>query len=98
MPTEQLHALAWALPTVLVLAGLIVLLAKKLLPVLGYQERTLQPMSSTTHVLSDATRAHLLQVEGKCFLIVESDRPTSVQVLDAPRDQSAPALLFRRRQ
>lgn len=92
--TDAALRLAWALPLVLAIGGLAVLMLKRLL-LPGAAVRTSTQRLSVRESLSvsDATRVHLIDVDGTSYIIVESTSHTSVQgVL-----QSLPAAASTRR-
>ena len=79
--TEGLLRLAWALPAVLAVGVLLMLLLRRFtgsMPVES-QSRRLHLRDSLT--VSDETRVHLLEVDGKPHVLVESSRRADLTVL-----------------
>ena len=90
---NQLHALAWALPTVLLLAVVVVLVLKKVLPVgAGSVNSTTATIEATSIALGDSAHAHLLRVEGRRYLVVETGSAIQIEAID-PGQTAPPAAL-----
>ena len=79
----MLWRLAWALPLVLVVGTVVMLILRRFVQPspLPAERPKLSVRGSVT--LSDKTSMHLVDVDGKEFLIVESAQQTSVQLLAA---------------
>jgi hypothetical protein len=87
---DTLLRLAWALPLVL-LVGLGLMLAMKHL--LSAERATPSaPALSKTLRLSEQTQAHVIEIAGQHYLIIESERSVAVQVLASKAGAPAPAM------
>ncbi|WP_172200481.1 hypothetical protein [Niveibacterium sp. COAC-50] len=89
MYANQLAALAWALPVVLLLAVLAVLALKRLWPGAVMSAKT-AVIANESLRLSDTAIAHVLTIDGRRWLVVESERATAVQALDTVPQVSRP--------
>jgi flagellar biogenesis protein FliO len=82
---DALWRLLWALPLVLALGAAAVLLLKRFIGPVAAARRLGRRMSACESVaLSDETRVHLLEVDGKAWLVVESSRHATVQSAATP--------------
>jgi flagellar biogenesis protein FliO len=79
---DILIRLAWALPLVLAvgLAAMLVL-RRFVVPAAGGSGPTRRMSVRESLALSDETRAHLVEIDGKPYLIVESLRRTALEPL-----------------
>jgi flagellar biogenesis protein FliO len=72
--------LAWALPLVLAVGVVTLLMLRPLLAQSGPATRPVERMSVRESLpLSDDTRVHLIEVDGKTYLVVESTRQAVLQ-------------------
>jgi flagellar biogenesis protein FliO len=77
---DALWRLLWALPLVLALGVAAVLLLKRFVGPASAARWPGRRMSACESVaLSDETRLHLLEIDGKAWLVVESSRHATVQ-------------------
>jgi flagellar biogenesis protein FliO len=77
---DALWRLLWALPLVLALGAAAVLLLKRFVAPAGAPARPGRRMSACESVaLSDETRVHLVEIDGKTWLVVESSRHATAQ-------------------
>lgn len=82
---DAIWKLIWALPLVLVTGAVLVLLLKHVVYAPA-SHRSLQRMRSCESLaLSARTRLHLLELDGKAYLLVESERQAQLQPLEAGR-------------
>jgi flagellar biogenesis protein FliO len=88
--TDALWRLLWALPLVVLVGAAIMLALRQLLPRLpatGTHPMTVRQ----SLVLSDETRVHLLQVDGRSYVVMESSRNSVLQAVQAASDRPQPA-------
>lgn len=84
--TDILWRLAWALPFVLV-AGLVTMLALKRIVARPSAMTTQRRVTLCESLeVSDATSVHLLEVDGKPYLVVESSRQSTLQSASTQQD------------
>jgi len=75
----MLWRLSWALPVTVLIGGVIILLLKQILGQGSFPDRTLQRMVKRESLsLSDETRLHLVEVDGRPYVLVESTRHASL--------------------
>jgi flagellar biogenesis protein FliO len=95
---EPLWKLFWALPLVLIVgAGAMLLLKRFIVPVARAGQPSQRMQTRESLVLSEQTRLHLVDIDGKTYLVTESAHRTQLQSLsagDAP-GAMAPAWLRR---
>ena len=96
MPSTHLQALAWALPTVLVLAVIIVFVLRRVLPRSENDIRSqASRMSTTTLVLSESAKAHVVTIDDRRYLVVEASQPTSVLPIEPEQPVPPVAKIFK---
>jgi len=76
----MLWRLTWALPFTVLLGGGIILLLKQILRQGKFAGRALQRMvKRESLIVSDDTRLHLVEVDGRPYVLVESTRSAALQ-------------------
>jgi hypothetical protein len=87
---DTLLRLVWALPLV-VLVGVGLMLAMKRF--MAVDSPALQaPSLLKTLRLSEQTQAHVIDVDGRRFLVVESERSVALEAVAANSGEQAPAM------
>lgn len=75
---DMVWRLTWALPLTVLVGGGIVLLLRQILGQGKFATRTLQRMvKRESLIVSDDTRLHLVEVDGRPYVLVESARSAS---------------------
>ena len=79
---DTLWRLAWALPLVAAIGAATVLVLRRFLVPGNKAGRAAQPLNARASLeLSDHTRVHLIEVEGRAYLLVESTQQVTLQPL-----------------
>jgi flagellar biogenesis protein FliO len=85
MMAHSLLRLLWALPLVLLVGLATVLLLRRVLQLPGRKQGgTSRLRSGETLQLSQHTRAHLIELDGASYLVVESTQRASLHALSRP--------------
>lgn len=81
--------MAWALPLVLLVGTMAMLMLRRFVVPASAAQRQAQLGVRESLTLSDGTRVHLIEVEGRGYLVVESERHAVIQaVLPLAGEQS----------
>lgn len=85
MFTEQITALFWALPAVLLIGAGAILLLKRFMPegMGSRQTQITMRRIGEPFVLSEHTTLHCIEAQGKTFILTESDRYVGMEPLQA---------------
>jgi len=84
--------LLWALPLVLMTGIAIMLLLRRVLPLPASSATDIAPLAVRHSLtLADDTRVHLLEVDRKSYLLVESSRQALLQPVETTRTVPPPA-------
>ena len=76
---DMLWRLTWVLPFTVLVGGGIILLLRQILGQGKFAPRTLQRMvKQESLIVSDDTRLHLLEVDGRPYVLVESVRSATL--------------------
>ncbi len=79
---DSLSRLLWALPLVLGVGVIAILLLKRALDRVGVSAQVTERLQLAQSVdLSEGQRAHLLEVDGQCVLVVAGPNHTVLQLL-----------------
>lgn len=85
---DAIWKLTWALPLVLLTGLVVVLLLKRVMNVPAAEGSVQRLRNRESLTLSGHTRLHLVEVDGKPLLLIESDRATQLQALEAGGPQT----------
>lgn len=78
---NALWRLLWALPLVLAAGVAAMLVLRRFIVPAAREKRVARMLARETLSLSDQTRVHLVEVDGACYLIVESTQNAALQPL-----------------